>query len=95
MIALRAAQVGVSLSRLEVTVGSDSDNRGLISEGAGSPPGPLHFQITVRIEAAGVEEAVLRDIVRWAESHSPVGDALRRAVVLDATVLAGKAAAAR
>lgn len=89
MIALRAAQLGISLSMLEVTVGSESDNRGLISDGADIPPGPLRFDITVRIGAEGVADDVLHDIVRWAESHSPVGDALRRCVPVTLTVMPG------
>ena len=31
-------------------------------------------------EARYASESDLRDIVEWAEAHSPVGDALRRAV---------------
>ncbi len=80
MIALRAAQLGVELSTLEVTVSSESDNRGLLGDAAGAPAGPLSVQVGVRIAAAGVPEETLRDIVRWAEAHSPLGDALRRAV---------------
>ena len=87
MIALRAAQLGIALTKLEVTVDSDSDNRGLISEGTEIPPGPLGFHITVRIAADGVSAEALRDLVRWAESHSPVGDALRRSVGVTAQVL--------
>lgn len=90
MIALRAAQLGIQLSALEVTVSSESDNRGLISEGTDIPAGPLSFHLNVRIAAQGVAAAELHEIVRWAESHSPVGDALRRAVSVEATILAGE-----
>lgn len=44
------------------------------------PTGPLSVRTNVRIAAAGVEEEKLRDIVEWADVHSPVADALRRAV---------------
>lgn len=80
MIALRAAQLGVELSTLEVTVSSESDSRGLLGDAEGAPAGPLSVQVGVRIAADGVPEQTLRDIVRWAEAHSPLGDALRRAV---------------
>ena len=93
MIALRAAELGIKLGALEVTVGSDSDSRGLISDGTDIPVGPLRFHINIRIAAEGVADEELREIVRWAESHSPVGDALRRSVAVTATVLANKEAA--
>ena len=93
MIALRATELGIKLSALEITVGSDSDSRGLISDGTAIPAGPLRFHINIRIAAEGVAEEELREIVRWAESHSPVGDALRRSVAVTATVLTGEEAA--
>jgi len=79
MIALRAAQQGVVLTRLEVTVDSDSDDRGLLGL-ADVPAGPLEVRLAVRIAAPGCAPETLRELVRWAEAHSPVGDALRRPV---------------
>lgn len=90
MIALRAAQLGIQLSALEVAVSSESDNRGLISDGTDIPAGPLSFRLDIRIAAEGEAAETLRDIVRWAESHSPVGDALRRAVTVTATIQTGE-----
>lgn len=89
MIALRAAQLGIKLGALEVTVGSQSDNRGLVCDDTDIPAGPLSVHIDVRIEAQGVKAEDLRELVRWAEHHSPVGDALRRAIDVTATVHAG------
>ena len=81
MIALRAAQLGVTLSTLEVSVDSRSDNRGFFGIGDAFPAGPLAMRVQVRIAAAdGTPPQRLREIVQWAEAHSPVGDALRRAV---------------
>lgn len=80
VIAMRAAQLGISLSTLEVTVDSVSDDRGILGLGEGVPPGPLSVRIHVRIAAGDTPAARLREIVAWAERHSPVGDALRRAV---------------
>ncbi|WP_176442490.1 OsmC family protein [Noviherbaspirillum humi] len=95
MIALRAAQLGMELTTLEVTVVSDSDSRGLISDESNIPAGPLGFQVTVRIDAKGAATGELQDLVRWAENHSPVGDALRRAVpvTVTVTVMTGEPAA--
>ena len=80
VIAMRAAQVGVTLTTLEVTVESESDDRGLLGMDDAVPAGPLSVRTCIRIGADGVEPERLREIVHWAEAHSPVGDALKRAV---------------
>jgi uncharacterized OsmC-like protein len=80
VIAMRAAQLGVALTTLEVTVDSESDDRGLLGMDGTISAGPLSMRTRVRIGAQGVAAKDLRDIVEWAEAHSPVGDALRRAV---------------
>lgn len=80
VIAMRAAQLGVVLTRLEVTVDSESDNRGLLGVGDVAPAGPLSMRVHVRVAADNAPPELLRQIVDWAESHSPVGDALRRAI---------------
>ena len=80
VIAMRAAQLGIVLSKLEVTVDSVSDDRGILGLGDGIPAGPQSMRIHVLIAADGVDPELLHRIVEWAESHSPVGDAVRRAV---------------
>ncbi|HEU4384480.1 MAG TPA: OsmC family protein [Anaeromyxobacteraceae bacterium] len=80
VIALRAAQLGVALAELEVTVDSESDDRGMLGMDGRIPAGPLSMRTRVRIGAPGVPPERLREIVEWAEAHSPVGDAIRRAV---------------
>lgn len=81
VIAMRAAQLGIDLTTLEVTVDSESDDRGLLGIGGAEVlPGPVGISVRVRIAAAGVPPEQLREIVAWAEAHSPVGDALRRAL---------------
>ncbi|MFQ5955109.1 MAG: OsmC family protein [Kiloniellales bacterium] len=80
MIAMRAAQEGVALTTLEVTVDSESDDRGLVGMDDSISPGPLSVRTRVRIGAAGIAPERLREIVEWAEAHSPVCDAIRRAV---------------
>ncbi len=87
MIALRAAQEGISLTTLEVTAGSDSDDRGLLTDDATA--GPLGVWTQVRLGAEGVAEARLRALVDWADAHSPVGDAIRRAVPMTTEVEVG------
>ncbi|OGN82228.1 MAG: hypothetical protein A2X23_03850 [Chloroflexi bacterium GWC2_73_18] len=80
LIAMRAAQLGVELSRLEVTADSESDDRGILGMDQAVPAGPLSSRTRITIAAEGVPEETLRDIVRWADEHAPVGDAIRRAV---------------
>lgn len=80
VIAMRAAQLGVELTRLEVTVDSISDDRGMFGVVDGVPAGPLSMRVRVAIAADGTSADRLRAIVYWAEKHSPVGDAIRRAI---------------
>jgi uncharacterized OsmC-like protein len=80
LIAMRAAQEGVELTTLEVSVDSQSDDRGLLGIDDTVHAGPLSMRTRIRIGAAGVSEQKLREIVRWAEAHSPVADAICRAV---------------
>jgi len=89
VIAMRAAQVGITLDRLEVTVESESDPRGLLGIDDAVAAGPSRMRTRVVIAAAGVPPEQLREIVAWADRHSPVGDALRRAIPVEVEVLAG------
>ncbi len=80
MIALRAAQLGLTLTTLEVTVESESDDAGLLGIDDSAPAGALQVRITVRIGSDTASPERLREVVAWAEAHSPVGDMLRRVV---------------
>jgi hypothetical protein len=44
------------------------------------PAGPLSLRTRVRIGATGVAAERLREIVKWAEAHSPLADLVRRVV---------------
>lgn len=79
-IAMRASSRGVELSSLEVTVGSESDARGVIGTGEDIPAGPLSTQVDVRIGSKDASAEELEEIVRWATMHSPLTDALERAI---------------
>ncbi len=80
VIAMRAAQEGVTLTTLEVTIDGESDDRGLLGMDDSIPAGPLSVRTRVSIGAEGVAPDHLREIVEWAEAHSPVADAIGRAV---------------
>lgn len=79
VIAMRAAQLGVTLSTLEVTVQSDSDSRGLLGVDDRVSAGLLSLRTQVKIGAEGATPEQLKAIVQWAEAHSPVGCTIRQA----------------
>lgn len=80
VIAMRAAQLGIDLTHLQVTVDSVSDDRGLFGIAADIPPGPQSMRVRVELASNSASPDQLREIVHWAEKHSPVGDAIRRAI---------------
>ena len=76
-IALRAAELGIALDRLEVTTRTIDDDRGLFGLDGSVRAGPLSIRTRVTIVAADVSEKVLREIVDYAVTHSPVADSCR------------------
>jgi uncharacterized OsmC-like protein len=80
LIAMRAAQQAIELGRIEVIVDSESDDRGILGLDDSIPSGPLSSHARVRIERGSASAAQLDAIIRWAEVHCPVQDAVRRAV---------------
>lgn len=73
VIALRAAQRGVNLTSLEVTVSSESDSRGMLGLDERVRPGMDQLQVSVKISVPGMNADELRQLVTWAIAHSPVG----------------------
>lgn len=90
-VAMRAARLGMVLQRLEVRAESESDTRGLLGSAPGVAAAPSGIRLHVTVSAPGTDEAALRDLVAWADAHSPVGDSVRRAldVALQVDVQAG------
>jgi uncharacterized OsmC-like protein len=80
LIAMRAAMLGITLDTLDVTVDSESDDRGLLGIDDSVPAGPLSGRVAVRLTAAGIESTTLEDVARWGVQHCPVCDALERPV---------------
>lgn len=72
VIAMRAAKLGMTLSNVEVTVETDSDLRGLL--GLDEKVSARHeaMRMKVKISAPGQSPEALRELVEWAEAHSPV-----------------------
>jgi uncharacterized OsmC-like protein len=88
MIAMRAAVEDVPLTKLEVSVESDSDDRGLVGADDSVPAGPLRVRVHVRVVSPAPAERV-KQIVEWAAKHSPVADAIHRAIPLSLEIEAG------
>jgi uncharacterized OsmC-like protein len=88
-IAMRAAELEIVLTRLEVTAESETDMRGLLAVGNGVDPGPAAARLRVELASDRADEQQLEELVRWADRHSPVCDALRRAVPMDLEITAG------
>jgi len=86
MIALRAAQLGVELNKLEVRVDSLSDDRGMLGMDDSRPAGPLNMKVSIRIGADGVPAEKLHEIIEWAQYHSPVGEPLNRIMPVEYAV---------
>jgi uncharacterized OsmC-like protein len=84
LMAMRAASLGKALSGLSVTVGSESDDRGILGVDEAIPSGP--FSMNIAITAGGIAGAELREIADWAVKHCPVTDAIARAVPLTTEV---------
>lgn len=83
LLALRAAQIGLTLSTLEVTVEGDPDDTGMLGFlGIDEciPPGEHGIRIRFRLGAEDVTPEQLHEPVAWVEAHSPVGDSVRRAI---------------
>jgi uncharacterized OsmC-like protein len=91
-IAMRAAELDIVLTELEVTAESETDMRGLLDVGDGVDPGPAMALLRVRLAADGADEQQLAELVEWADAHSPVGDCVRRAVPVELEISAGTAA---
>ena len=88
VIAMRAAKLGIALTRLEVTVESDSELRGILGLDEKVSAGLNPMRTRVRI-GGDADPQALRSLVEWADAHSPVGCTVRQAAAcsLDIEVL--------
>lgn len=89
LISLAAAVEGVELTGLQVTVDSESDDRGILGIDPSVPAGPLSMRVSVRIASTTADEERVRAIVDWGSSHCPVDDLVRRAVPVELEVEVG------
>jgi uncharacterized OsmC-like protein len=86
IVAMEAARAGIDLTKLAVTVVSESDNRGVLGVGD-APPRPLSVRVRHEVAASNASEDELRELVHRAESRSAVGDAVSRAVAVTTEIV--------
>ncbi len=83
LIAMRAAEEGWSLEGLEVTVDSESDDRGILGIDRVVPAGPLSMRVAVTASAGQAETSSVRAAIAEAVASCPVHDAVIRAVPVE------------
>jgi uncharacterized OsmC-like protein len=87
VIAMRAAKLGIALDKLDVTVESQSDNRGLLGLDRDVSAAMIGLHVAVRIRAANTPKDQLESLVHWGEAHSPVACTLRGALAAEIDVV--------
>lgn len=88
LIAIRAATLGIELSpgSVEVTVDSESDDRGILGIDDAIPAGALSLKVVVSFDAGTADRAALDALGRWAVDHCPVTDTIQRSVQIELEV---------
>jgi uncharacterized OsmC-like protein len=77
MIASRAALLGIELTELEVRVLGEGNHRGMLGLDQNISAGHSALRTDVRVSARNASAEELRELVTWAEQHSPVGCTVR------------------
>jgi uncharacterized OsmC-like protein len=89
-VAMEAARDDVELTVLKVSVESETDFRGVLGVNGGSAhPGPITVRVRIELAASNATEEQLQEIVKRAEAHSPVRDALAREIPMTTEVVTG------
>ncbi len=85
LIGIRAAMLGIDLpaDSVEVTVDSESDDRGILGLDDRIPAGALSLRAVVTIQGSDRGRDVLEQIAQWAVDHCPVTDTAQRAIPIE------------
>jgi uncharacterized OsmC-like protein len=85
LIGIRAAMTGVELSpdSIDVTVDSESDDRGILGLDDGIPAGALSIRVVVGVHGGAPDRQTLEALATWAVDHCPVTDTAQRAVPIE------------
>lgn len=84
---MRAARLGIALDKLDVTVESESDNRGLLGLNPDISAALIGLRAVVHIRATNASRDRLESLVRWGDAHSPVACTLRSALAANIDVM--------
>jgi uncharacterized OsmC-like protein len=87
LVAMRAAQKDIELTKLEVTVDSESDDRGILGMDEKIQAGPLSMRIRLKIESKDASKELCRELSEWALEHCPVSGAVGSAVEIMLEIL--------
>jgi uncharacterized OsmC-like protein len=80
LIAIRAASLGLTIGPIEVTVDSESDDRGILGLDPSIPAGALSTKVVASVGGSDLRPTDVRDLVDWAVAHCPVTDTIARSV---------------
>ena len=80
LIAIRAAATGTVVGAIEVTVDSESDDRGILGLDPAIQAGAMSMKVVVAIDAPGLDREAANALAAWALEHCPVTDTVARAV---------------
>lgn len=85
LIGIRAAMTGVELPAdiIEVTVDSESDDRGILGLDDRIPAGALSLRVVVAVRGSAPSREVVEQLATWAVDHCPVTETARRAVPIE------------
>jgi uncharacterized OsmC-like protein len=86
LVGIRAAATGVTLDHVEITVDSESDDRGILGLDPDIPAGALSMRVAANVRARGLTGEATEELIRWAVDHCPVLDTVRRAVPIDVSI---------
>ena len=85
LIGIRAAMTGVELlpESIEVTVDSESDDRGILGLDDRIPAGVLSLRVVVASHGGAPGRETLEALAQWAVDHCPVTDTAQRAIPIE------------
>jgi uncharacterized OsmC-like protein len=88
LIGIRAATLGLELAAdgVEVTVDSESDDRGILGLDDGVAAGALSMKVVVRLTGGDLGQPAREALARWALDHCPVADTAARPVPIELEV---------
>ena len=77
--------LGVDLppDSVEVTVDSESDDRGILGLDDRIPAGALSLRVVVAVRGGAPGHETLEPLARWAVDHCPVTETAQRAVPIE------------